>query len=91
MTDDAIEFAKLSGSGNDFVCIDGRDGRFDDLLAAPRRTGPLAKLLCRRNLGIGADGVIFSYAPEIAEVADVGARFFEADGSEAGLCGKSRK
>ena len=87
MTDETIDFAKLSGSGNDFVCIDGRDGRFEDLLAAPERTEAMAKLLCRRSLGIGCDGVIFSYTPEIPEAADVGARFFEADGSEAGLCG----
>ena len=28
-----IEFAKLSGSGNDFICIDSRDGRYEELLA----------------------------------------------------------
>ena len=87
MNDQPIEFAKLSGSGNDFVCIDNRDGRFDALLAEPERIGHFAKLLCRRSIGVGADGVIFCVRPEIDEVADVGARFFEADGSEAGLCG----
>ena len=35
--DKAIEFAKLSGRGNDFVCMDGRDGRFDGLLVSAER------------------------------------------------------
>jgi len=87
MMDKSIEFAKLSGSGNDFVCIDNRDGRFDALLGNGPAIGHFARLLCRRSMGIGADGVIFACRPEIEEVADVGARFFEADGSEAALCG----
>ena len=82
-----IEFAKLSGSGNDFVCIDNRDGRFDAMLADGERIGQFARLLCRRSRGIGADGVIFAGQPEVEDVADVAARFFEADGSETDLCG----
>jgi diaminopimelate epimerase len=84
---DCITFAKLSGSGNDFVCIDNRDGRFDPLLAEPDRVGQLARRLCRRGISVGADGVIFAVEPEIDGVSDIGARFFEADGSEAELCG----
>ena len=87
MTDRPIDFAKLSGSGNDFVCLDNRGGRFDALLASPERVGHFARLLCRRSMGIGADGVIFAGRSEVGELADVGARFFEADGGEAGLCG----
>jgi diaminopimelate epimerase len=83
----SIRFSKLSGSGNDFVCIDNRDGSLDDLLAQPRRIGHFARALCRRGLGIGADGVVFACAPEIEGVADVAARFLEPDGSEASLCG----
>ena len=82
-----IEFAKLSGSGNDFVCIDGRDGRFDELLASPDRVGVFSRALCLRCAGVGADGAIFALAPEIDGFADVAARFFEADGSECELCG----
>ncbi|MCJ7544581.1 MAG: diaminopimelate epimerase [Phycisphaerae bacterium] len=82
-----IEFAKLSGSGNDFICLDGRDGRFDELLAEADRVGHFAKVLCRRGLGVGADGVIFATAPEAEGMADLGARHFEPDGSEATLCG----
>ena len=82
-----IEFAKLSGSGNDFICIDNRDGRLDALLDSPQRVGRFAQLLCRRRVGIGADGVIFAGTPEVEGFAHVAARFFEADGSETGLCG----
>jgi diaminopimelate epimerase len=82
-----IEFAKLSGSGNDHICLDNRDGRFDGLLADPRRVGRFARALCARSVGIGGDGLIFAVEPEIEGVADIGARFFESDGSEAELCG----
>ena len=85
--DEPIEFAKLSGSGNDFICIDNRDGRFDPVLAAPDRVGRFARTLCRRGMGVGGDGVIFACRPEIEGAADVAARLFEADGSEAELCG----
>ena len=84
---DSIEFVKLSGSGNDFICIDSRDGRYDEILAAPGRVGHFARSLCSRGMGVGADGVVFACQPDIEGVADVAARFFEADGSEAELCG----
>jgi len=84
-----IEFAKLSGSGNDFICLDGRDGRFDELLADPRRAGRFAQALCHRAMGVGADGVAFAVACEIEGVADLGARHFEPDGGEADLCGNA--
>lgn len=84
---DPIEFAKLSGSGNDFILVDNRDGRFDRLLRSPRRAGQFARLLCRRRPGVGADGLIFAARPRGADHADVAARFFEADGSQTNLCG----
>lgn len=82
-----IPFAKLSGSGNDFICIDNRNGCFDKLLADQKTISHFAKTLCHRRMGIGADGVIFAGRPEIDGFSDIGARFFEADGSEAELCG----
>lgn len=82
-----VEFAKLSGSGNDFICIDNRDGRWDSIIAAPDRIAHFARILCHRGTGVGADGVIFACLPEVEGVADIGASFFEADGSKAELCG----
>lgn len=82
-----IEFSKLSGSGNDFICVDNRDGRYDEILESPQRVGHFARELCHRGTGVGADGVIFAIESEVPEFADVGARFLEADGTEADLCG----
>lgn len=87
MNTDAISFWKLSGSGNDFVCLDNCAGRFDALLDDPPRLGRFVRALCRRHFGVGADGVIFADRPEIGELADLNARFLEADGSECELCG----
>ena len=82
-----IEFAKLSGSGNDHICVDNRDGRFDELLASPERVGHFVRTLCRRGLGVGADGLIFAGQPNDPGEADVAVRHFDPDGTEAELCG----
>lgn len=87
MNETLISFWKLSGSGNDFVCIDNTDGRFDALLADADHAAGFARAVCRRGHGVGADGVIFASVPEIEGVADVGATFLEADGSTCELCG----
>ena len=84
---DSIEFAKLSGSGNDFVCIDNRDGRLDALVRDPERVGRFARVLLRRRLGIGGDGLLFAEACPPGTEADLCVRFFEPDGTEAELCG----
>ena len=49
-----IAFWKMSGSGNDFILLDNRDGRVED-----EAMGPLVKKICRRRESVGADGVIF--------------------------------
>ncbi|MCK5113882.1 MAG: diaminopimelate epimerase [Phycisphaerae bacterium] len=82
-----LEFWKLSGSGNDFVCLDNRDGALDALLGDPVTANHFTKTLCARGHGIGADGVIVAGKSEVEKFADLGARFFEADGSECELCG----
>ena len=74
-----IPFSKLSGSGNDFILIDNREGivSTEDL---PR----LARTMCRRKFSVGADGLI---AIEDTETADYRWQFFNADGSSAEMCG----
>jgi diaminopimelate epimerase len=71
-------FYKYHGSGNDFVIIDAMQG--ETLLSSQE-----IQALCRRNTGIGADGIIF--ACEAAAGADASMRIFNADGSEAEMCG----
>ncbi|HDZ19917.1 hypothetical protein LCGC14_0094950 [marine sediment metagenome] len=82
-----VSFWKLTAAGNDFFCLDNSDGRFDDLLADPARSGQFARTLCRRHTGIGADGLIFHQRLDTTDEADISARIFEADGSEVELCG----
>ena len=84
---DGLEFAKLSGSGNDFICIDDRRGQLGPIARDPHRLAKMATLVCRRGLGIGADGLIIAQQPEIEGVADIAATFLEPDGSQAELCG----
>ncbi len=83
---ESIEFAKLSGSGNDFICIDNRDGRFQELIAAGGAPH-FARTLCHRGPSIGADGLIFAEKTDLLPDVQLFARFFEPDGSEAELCG----
>ena len=82
-----VQFAKLSGSGNDFICLDNRDGRFDAVLASADRLRQLAAALCPRGLSVGADGLIFACRPARPDEADIAARFIDPDGTEPELCG----
>jgi diaminopimelate epimerase len=72
-----IEFSKMSGAGNDFVCIDNRTGAIEDGSA-------LARVLCDRRSGVGADGLLLL---ETSERADFKMMYFNADGSYGGMCG----
>ena len=74
-----IFFKKMHGSGNDFVIVDNR------AYSIPVRKGPeVARLLCRRRFGIGADGLILIGT---SRKADFKWHFYNADGSEAEMCG----
>jgi diaminopimelate epimerase len=75
------EFFKMSASGNDFIVIDNRDGRVNR--SFPDVIGFVTKI-CRAHHSVGADGVILI---ENSEKHDFAWRFFNADGSEAEMCG----
>jgi len=75
-----MRFTKLHGLGNDFLVVSPA-GRAE--LAAP---GTLARRICDRHTGVGADGLIF-LSPEASEPARVGFRIFNSDGSEAEVSG----
>src|SRR5438105_2885298 len=76
----AIPFVKASACGNDFLVIDGMHAR-PDLAALSRR-------LCDRHNGVGADGIEWLFP---ATDADVRARLFNADGSEAEISGNGTR
>jgi diaminopimelate epimerase len=78
-----IPFAKMSGSGNDFVVIDNRKE------LVPRRSmRAFVKAVCRRGLSVGADGVIFIQA---SRRADFRWHYFNSDGGEAEMCGNGSR
>jgi diaminopimelate epimerase len=68
-------FAKWQGTGNDFVLIEAKEER-----DWPR----LARAICDRHFGVGADGILLVLP---SERADLRMRIFNPDGSEAEMCG----
>jgi diaminopimelate epimerase len=77
-----IPFFKMSGSGNDFVVIDNRAG-----LVPAGTEGELSRLLARRRLSIGADGIVLIEPADPSPAADFKWRYINADGSEGEMCG----
>jgi diaminopimelate epimerase len=75
-----IPFVKASACGNDFLIVDGAHSSSDP--------AELTRQLCDRHNGVGADGVEWLF-PD-AE-ADVIARLFNADGSEAEISGNGTR
>ena len=71
-----MRFTKMQGLGNDFLIVYDR--------AVPPNAAALCAALCDRHFGVGADGVIF-LSP--SDLADCRMRIFNADGSEAKMCG----
>jgi len=67
----------MSGAGNDFVIVDNRSGHIKD--------GPkLARIICDRRAGVGADGLLLI---EPSTVASYRMMYYNADGSYGGMCG----
>lgn len=71
-----MDFTKLQATGNDFVLIDARRMRRD--------WATLARAMCDRHFGVGADGLLLLIS---SKVADLRMRMFNPDGSEAEACG----
>ena len=74
-----MNFWKMHGLGNDYVVVDNRDEKMGTAEAVK-----LAKKLCERRISVGADGLLLV---SNSAVADVKMRIFNADGSEAEMCG----
>ncbi len=78
-----MRFAKMHGIGNDYVYVDA----FSQAIASPEM---LAPRIADRHFGVGADGLILVAPPTPAareQGANVRMRMFNADGSEAEMCG----
>jgi diaminopimelate epimerase len=76
-----IELIKGHGSGNDFLIIDEISNEYSFTESERAR---MAQVLCNRNTDLGADGILFVMK---SDHADGRMRVFNADGSEASMCG----
>lgn len=72
-----MKFSKIHGLGNDYIYINDIKGKI-------KNPNKLSKILSDRHLGIGADGIILLLK---SSIADYKMRIFNADGSEAEMCG----
>jgi len=72
----ALEFAKLHGTGNDYIAIDGR--------GIDRDWGALSVEMSRLAFGVGSDGIVLA---QDSETAQIRMRVYNPDGSEAEMSG----
>jgi diaminopimelate epimerase len=77
-----VPFVKLQGAGNDFVLVDA--SRPDSAHGNIATWQAVAKQVCDRHAGVGADGVLLLLP---ADDADVRMIVINADGSLAEMCG----
>lgn len=73
-----MRFSKMHGAGNDYIYVDASKETLPDDLAE------LAKRISHRRFGVGSDGLIVIHP---SSVADARMQMFNADGSEAEMCG----
>src|SRR3989338_8944627 len=77
-----ISFTKMVASGNDFVVMERSQ---NPTINSPRI---LARRICDRKFGVGADGLLLL---EKSKIANVKMRIFNPDGSEAQMCGNGAR
>ncbi len=78
-----LPFFKMHGGGNDFVLMDHREKMIPDA-----EQSQFARRVCAPRVGVGADGLILI---EPSHRADFRWRFYNADGSEAEMCGNGAR
>lgn len=77
-----IKITKMQGLGNDFVVLD-----YSEYEKTNIPMPELAKKLCDRNFGIGADGMIIPNLSPSDKIAEIGWFFYNSDGTTAQMCG----
>ena len=80
-----IKITKMQGCGNDFVILD-----YDEFQKANLSIEELAKRLCDRHFGIGADGMIIPKKSEDKNI-DIAWYFYNSDGTVAQMCGNGMR
>lgn len=77
-----IKLTKMQGLGNDFVVLD-----YEEYEKTGLTMPELAKKLCDRNFGVGADGMMIPNLIPQNKSADIGWYFYNSDGTTAQMCG----
>lgn len=70
-------FSKMEATGNDFIVIDAHGLKVN--------WSDVARKMCNRHFGVGADGLLLLLP---SEIADYRMQIFNSDGSEAEICSK---
>lgn len=73
-----VQFFKYQGTGNDFIILDNRDGKYSAI------SNDQVRRLCDRRLGIGADGLMLLNQKK---GYDFEMKYHNADGRESSMCG----
>ncbi|MBL7764470.1 MAG: diaminopimelate epimerase [Chitinophagaceae bacterium] len=73
-----LDFYKYQGTGNDFVLLDNRDGRYASL------SREQIAQICHRRFGIGADGLMLLNPND---EGDFEMKYYNSDGGESTMCG----
>ena len=81
-----IKLTKMQGCGNDFVIID-----YPEYEKTGLKMSELAKIVCNRNFGVGADGMIIPKLNPENKEADISWYFYNSDGSTAQMCGNGMR
>lgn len=79
-----IHFTKMDGAGNDYIYVDTTRYPIPDPQTASVKWS-------NRHTGIGSDGLVLIGKPSILSGADFSMRIFNADGSEAKMCGNASR
>ena len=80
----SVRFTKMHGAGNDYIYVDAQKYDVSDPSAA-------AIAWSNRHTGIGSDGLVLIGKPYGGVDADFSMRIFNADGSEAKMCGNASR
>ncbi|WP_281531592.1 diaminopimelate epimerase [Leyella stercorea] len=80
----SVRFTKMHGAGNDYIYVDAQKYDVPDPSAA-------AIAWSNRHTGIGSDGLVLIGKPYGGVDADFSMRIFNADGSEAKMCGNASR
>ena len=78
-----VRFTKMHGAGNDYIYVDTAKYPIADPSAASIKWSD-------RHKGVGSDGLVLIDRSKVAE-ADFSMRIFNADGSEAMMCGNASR